>query len=160
MALIDLSAYDIFDLLMTKAYTDEEKGRYVYDYMTAFAGYISERVADLLNDTDEEEMKKLLEDPTVTPEKIELFYRKRIPNYDSFLLAGTLIFKKKYLLHFYTGIYEKAKKQDDPSTSSWEAIIKEAESDNWHEVAKLVDDIQRQYISSPSPLNIGKTIPA
>ncbi|MBI4067593.1 hypothetical protein HY407_04365 [Candidatus Gottesmanbacteria bacterium] len=147
MAIVDLAKYDLLDLLISSIYSDDKKGEWMYDYMQAFSVYLSEQVGDRLTEADNEEMKKLLMDPEVSPEKIEDFYRARISNYDSYLLAATLVFKKTYIVNYYKNMALATKVQQDPSAVLWEKLVKEAEADNWDEVAKLCEQMDREYMT-------------
>jgi len=145
MAFTDLANYDILDLLLTSTYSDDEKGRYIVDYMDAFAGYMGEIVADRLSIDDAEAMKKLLADAGVTPEKIEQFYRDRIPHFDTYLLLAVLQFKKSFLLDYYRSMLEATTKQKDPSISLWVKIVAAAEEDKWDVVSHLAKHIQEKF---------------
>lgn len=143
MALTDLAKYDILDLLMTLTYSDSEKSQYIYDYMMAFSGYLSEIVGDKMTEADNDTLQKLFQDPEITPEKLEQFYRDRIPDYDNFLLLAALQFKKGFLLDFYTGMLEATKKQNDSTVPKWEKIIQAANNDNWEEVAIIIRELEQ-----------------
>lgn len=149
MAILDLSNYDILDLLCISYMSDEDKGKYIYDYMSAFAEYMSEMVADKFTDEDEEKLEILLLDENTTPELVEKFYKDRIPNYDALLLAGTLRFKKEFLLDFYRGMLEETTKQNDETVHFWVKIIAAAEEDNWDQVAALVETVSTSYLKAP-----------
>ena len=150
MALIDIVKFDLFDLIVSKTFTDEQKGEYSYEYLLAYAGYISEQVADRLTDADEVEMSKLLVDPGITPEAIENFYRQRISNFDALFLAGSLLFKKNFLLDYYRRMLEGATKQKDLSVSFWVKIITASEEDNWKMVARHIQQIEDLYVTPPA----------
>lgn len=149
MALLDISNYDILDLLCVGFMTDQEKGGYIYDYMDAFSQYLSEAVAGQFTDEDEEKLENLLKDPDTTPEIVEKFYKDKIPNYDSFLLAGTLRFKKEFLLDFYRGMLEETTKQNDDTVHFWVKIVAAAEDDNWDQVNNLINTVSQNFLKSP-----------
>lgn len=160
MALVDLANYDLLDLLGSCAISEEKKGKYLYDYMAAFSNFLSEHVADQLKDEDEEAFEKLLYDPQVTPEAIEQFYKDRIPNYDAFLLADTLVFKKNYLLTFYKRMQMVTQAKRHPSADLWSKIVQEGEADNWNEVARLVKEIEEKHLPvSPPAMPTTETAP-
>lgn len=146
MAILSLANYDILDLLMTSRYPEEKRGDYLLEFMRAYAGFLSEAVANILTDKDEEEMMKLLYSPGVTPEEIEQFYKERIPDYDAFLVTAALKFKKDYLLDFYKRMFEATRKQKDQSTPFWEEIVKQAETDNWERVSELAREIETKFL--------------
>lgn len=148
MALIDLANYDILDLLCINFMTDEEKGGYVIDYMEAFSDYLSEAVAGQFSDEDEEKLQKMILDPVTKPEDVEKFYKDKIPDYDSFLLAGTLKFKKEFLLDFYRNMLEETTKQNDPSVEYWTKIVAVAEQDDWNQVQLLINLVSEKFITS------------
>ena len=145
MALKDLINFDLLDLLWTSQLSEEKRGRLVYDYMLAYAGFVSEKVADRLTDEDEVAMSELLTSPDVNPEKIEQFYRDRIPNFDSLLLAATLLFKKDFVLDYYKTMMQETVKRKDPSAATWINIVAKAEEDRWDMVATLIKQIDQTY---------------
>ena len=151
MALIDLSKYDILDLLFTKGMTDDERGAYIYDYMEAFAGYLAEKVGDQFTDEDELKLEELMTKPDATPEMIENFYKTKIPNYDSFLLGATLMFKKSFLLEFYKTMLEETTKAQDPSIGYWVRIVAAAEDDNWDLVYNLIMEASDKFLKDIPP---------
>lgn len=151
MALTDLTKYNLLDLLLASSLPDEDQGKALADYMDAFAGYLSEQVSTQLTDADDEAMQKLLAEPECTPEKIEQFYRDRIPHLDGYLLAATLQFKKGFILDFYRGMLKANIKQNDPATSTWIKIVASAEEDNWENVWRLLEHIKKNFWSNPSP---------
>ena len=145
MALKDLINFDLLDLLWTSQLSEEQRGRLVYDFMLAYAGFVSEKVADLLTDEDEVVMSELLSSADVNPEKIEQFYRDRIPNFDSLLLAATLLFKKDFVLDYYKTMMQETVKRKDPSAAAWINIVAKAEEDKWDTVATLIKQIEQTY---------------
>ena len=151
MAMLDLANYDILDLLCTSFMTDEERGKYIYDYMNAFASCLAEMVAGQFTDEDDEVLQAMLLNPETTPSDVERFYKNKIPNYDSYLLAVTLKFKKEFLLDFYKGMLEESTKQQDPSVSHWVRLVAAAEDDDWNKVAELINQISQQFLGAQSP---------
>ena len=151
MALIDLAKYDILDLLCTSFMTDEEKGSYIYDYMDAFAQYLSEKVADQFTDEDQTNLENLLKEPTTTPEIVEKFYKDRVPDYDSLLLVATLTFKKAFLLDFYRGMLEETTKQNDPTVHLCVKIVASADEDNWDQINTLITTLSENYLKLQTP---------
>jgi len=145
MAITQLASIDILNLLVSHGIAEDKKSEYLYGYMEAFMGYLSDQVAGQLSDDDEQAIQSLLQDPTLTPEKIEEFYRKRIPHYDSFLLAGTLTFKKAFLLEYYRGMLEEMVKGKHASVPLWIQLIATAEEDKWNSVAALIAQIEETY---------------
>src|SRR3989338_1178850 len=151
MAMLDLANYDILDLLCTSFMTDEERGKYIYDYMNAFASCLAEMVAGQFTDEDDEVLQAMLLNPETTPSDVERFYKNKIPNYDSYLLAVTLKFKKEFLLDFYRGMLESTTKVQDPSISFWVKIVAAAEDDNWQQTAELINQVSQKYLGAQSP---------
>ena len=148
MALLDLANYDILDLLCISFMTDDEKGNYIYDYMDAFSQYLSGVVADQFTEEDDEKLATLLKDSSTTPELVEKFYKDKIPNYDAFLLAGTLRFKKEFLLDFYRNMLEETTKQKDETVHFWIKIVAAVEEDNWDQVNTLLKTVSENYLKA------------
>jgi len=152
MAIADLAKHDILDLLLGQGVSDDRKGQYLYGYMEAFMGFLSTQMTEKLKEEDVFAMQKILEDPEVSPDKIEQFYRQRVPDYDKYLFAATLAFKKDFLLSYYRKMLEEMVKGKHASVPLWIQLIATAEEDKWELVARIVKQIEDTYTQPPATL--------
>jgi hypothetical protein len=152
MAMNDLADYDILELMFTRGFSDDEKGKYLAGYMEAFMAFLSDEMGDSMKDADADALQKLLADPTVTPTKLEKFYRDRIPNYDDFLFTATLAFKKRFLIEYYKTMMQKImdEKQEN-ELALWMLLVDAADEDDWNEVAEVITRIQTNASLDATP---------
>jgi hypothetical protein len=144
MALIDLNKYDLLDLMPVSSFGDEIKENYLYDFSKSYADYISFQIGEQLKPQDEEVLESLLADPMLEPTDIEDFFLERIKDFDDFLLAAGVVFKKQFLLNVYEEMLRQVKEEKDPSLPVWLKIVDNAGSDNWNSVADLIKEVEDQ----------------
>ena len=139
MALIDLYNLDLLDAVLAHHFNDEFREKMLSTYMDAYAQLLGGAVSNELKPEDDEVMKKLLASPDVTPEKVDQFYKDRIPHFEAKVVLLALEFKKRFLLSVYKNKLEEYKKSKDKTgLAAWEQIYKDAEADNWNEVGRLL----------------------
>ena len=148
MALFDLANLDLLDLILASNWSEDEKYRVLSIYMQGFSEALHDAVASELNDKDEKDMLVLMKDPEVTDEKLMKFYTDRIPHLEAKLTLLALSFKKNFIVDVYKNKldeYKNAKNTD--GLAAWEQVYKDAQVDNWNEVARLLKVIE----SMPTP---------
>lgn len=142
MAYIDLSTYDVLDLMPVAGFSDEQKGDYLYQFVSAYGGYLSECLGSQFTEEDSIVLDALLEDEDATVAEVENFFKERIPNYEELLQVAAVKFKKTFLLEFYNRMLKATKEANHYSASFWEEIIKEAEADNWDIVFGKIRELE------------------
>lgn len=155
MAYIDLSTYDILDLIPSSSFSDEMKGEWLYQFVTAYGGYLAECLGSKVKEEDQTDFEILLDDEDVTPEEIENFFREKISGFDDFQTGVALKFKKDYLLTFYHRMEKVMTEKNHFSVPLWAEIIKDAEEDNWETVFTKIREMEMkdQEISQKAPVS-------
>lgn len=152
MALTDLADLDLLDATLARFLPDEPRERFLTTYIQAFTNVVNGSFGTDLTPKDDEDMKALLNTEDVTPEKIEAFYKNRIPLFQEKLLLLTLAFKKQFLLDVYKhklDEYQTAK--DKEGYAAWEQIYSDAQNDNWNEVGRLLKVLEERYAPTQTP---------
>ncbi len=153
MALVDLASLDLLDALLAHNLSEEQTKKMLQTYIQSYTLILSDALGKELTEKDDEEMKKLMQSPDVTPEKIDDFYKTRIPHFEAKVVLAGLEFKKRFLLSVYYGKLKQIKDGSLSGQSEWEQIVKSAEEDNWNEVTRLlkvVDTMSAEKTATPS----------
>lgn len=159
MALVDLVNYDILDLFAVADLSDTERGEILADYMEGLAGFITDHVADQMTDDDGEAMMKLLQDPAVTPEAVEQFYRDRIKDFDSKIFRDTLEYKKSFLIDYYKRLVAQLSAAQSPDAIMWQEIVSSAEQDRWSDVNEKIQTFERAMLSGHTAPGASAAVP-
>lgn len=150
MALTDLTDLDIVDLTLAKFLPQEKQDKMMDVYLESFGIILGRAVEKDLTDADREEMKQLMASPDVTSEKIEQYYRNRIPDFETKLALLALEFKKRFVIGVYQNKIEEYKNREDKyGLAAWEQVYYDAEHDNWNEVARLLKIIETMGNTPP-----------
>ncbi|MBI2611572.1 hypothetical protein HYW54_02380 [Candidatus Gottesmanbacteria bacterium] len=157
MALIDLYNLDLLDAVLAHHFNDEFKEKMLSTYMQTYAQILGEALSTELKPEDDEAMKKLLASPDVTPEKVDQFYKDRIPHFEAKVVLLALEFKKRFLLSVYKNKLEEYKKsKSNEGLAAWEQIYKDAEADNWNEVGRLLKIVDSMHSSAKKQSSVQK----
>lgn len=162
MALTDLANLDLLDAVLAHHFTEAMREKMLNTYMEAYTQVTGEALNKEFKPEDNQAMDKLLADPSLTPQKLDQFYIDRIPHFQAKMILLSLEFKKRFLLDVYRNKVEEYKSlSDKQGLAAWEQIYRDAQADNWNEVARLlkvVDSIGRSTsISSPAPAALATT---
>jgi hypothetical protein len=143
MALIDLTALNLFDLILASSWPDEKQYEIGQLYMQAFSEALINAVGRELDKKDFEAVQKLLQDPAITPESLMQFYTDRIPQLEEKVVMLALSFKKSFVLDVYQNKLDEYNNSDDRTgLEAWEQVLKDAQADNWNEVMRLLKVIE------------------
>lgn len=145
MALIDLTDYDILDLLPLGGFSEEAIGDHIYKFTTAFQGFLIECLMEKLSEDEQITLDLMLNDEDTSFEQMQDFFAQKLPDYDRFLAATSATFKKSYFSTIYRKMLEKAKTGNDTVVPLWERAIASAETDNWDDVHAAIKEIQADY---------------
>lgn len=153
MALTDLANIDLLDAVLAHHFNDKQREDFLNTYMEAYTTALGVGLGGQLKAEDDEAMKNLLASPDLTPEKLDQFYKDRIPDFELKMAALALTFKKRFLLDVYKNKLEEYEKaQNKQGHDAWKQIYSDAQADNWNEVARLlkvVDEMPAQVTSPP-----------
>lgn len=164
MALPDLKKYDLLDLILAETWPEEKKADTVLKFNYALAGYLNENLSSHLDEKADKEFEVLIKDPLITPQKIEEFYKARIPNFWEKIESLVLEFKRMFIFGVYENkvnelknsvlgmeqtisqetdenrkaLYEKIKSD----LADWEEILATAKNDDWDKVNILLQAIE------------------
>ena len=144
MSYIDLTTYDILDLIPSSSFSDDMKGEFLNQFVTAYGGYLSECLGTKFTEEDSEELDILLSDEDATPQEVEEFFKDKIPNYDEFLTGVALKFKKDYLLQFYKMMKDSTIQSHHFSSPLWDEIIALATEDEWDSVSLKIQEMEEK----------------
>ena len=163
MALPDLKKYDLLDLILAETWPEEKQADTALKFNYALAGYLNENLSPHLDEKTEAEFEALTRDPSITPQKIEEFYKTKIPDFWEKIEQLVLEFKKMFVL----GVYENKVKELKDSVlgmeqtiaqetdearktlyqkiksdlADWEEILNTAKVDDWDRVYSLLQAI-------------------
>ena len=163
MALPDLKKYDLLNLSLAETWPEEKQADMVLKFNYALAGYLNENLNQYFDNKADSDFQAIIKDPKITSQKIEDFYKARIPNFWEKIESLILDFKRMFL----TSVYENKVKELETSVSGmaqtisqetdetrkelyerikddladWKEVLNSAQTDDWDKVISLVQAI-------------------
>ncbi len=121
--------------------------KFLNTYVEAYTMVLGDALNKELTKEDSAAIDVLLNDPDLTPEKLDQFYIDRIPHFQAKITLLALEFKKRFLLDVYKNkVQEYQSSKNKQGYEAWKQIYIEAQLDNWNEVnryLKLVDSMEK-----------------
>jgi len=147
MSLVDLSNIDLLDAVLAHNFSDNFREKLLNTYVEAYTMVLGDALNKELTKDDSAAIDVLLNDPDLTPEKLDQFYIDRIPHFQAKITLLALEFKKRFLLDVYKNkVQEYQSSKNKQGYEAWKQIYVEAQLDNWNEVnryLKLVDSMEK-----------------
>ncbi len=147
MSLVDLSNIDLLDAVLAHNFSDNFREKFLNTYVEAYTMVLGDALNKELTKEDSAAIDVLLNDPDLTPEKLDQFYIDRIPHFQAKITLLALEFKKRFLLDVYKNkVQEYQSSKNKQGYEAWKQIYIEAQLDNWNEVnryLKLVDSMEK-----------------
>lgn len=147
MSLVDLSNIDLLDAVLAHNFSDNFREKLLNVYIEAYTMVLGDALNKELTKEDNVAIDGLLNDPDLTPEKLDQFYIDRIPHFQAKITLLALEFKKRFLLDVYKNkVQEYQSSKNKQGYEAWKQIYMEAQLDNWNEIdryLKLVDSMEK-----------------
>lgn len=136
MALVDLSKYDLLDLILASSWHEEKQADTVLKFTYALAGFLGEELSKCFDEKADLEFQNLLKTPGLTEQQVKEFYSAKIPNFEETIDELTLKFKKMFLLKVYQNKIEELKK----SLSGMEKAMEKEKTDVQTNLMRMIAD--------------------
>ncbi|MEW5805485.1 MAG: hypothetical protein AB1721_02040 [Patescibacteria group bacterium] len=145
----DLAKYDLIELLAGESWPETEQAKVVIGFTRALSGYVAEKLNPYFKDEDADELKKLAEQPEITPEQVIDFYKTRLPNLEEVLDEAILELKKIFLVDVYQrkiNEFEQKLAQADEDNrpafesqlKAWQSALEFSQQDDWDKVKQVL----------------------
>jgi len=162
MALPDIKKYELIDLLLIETWPEKAQAEVIAKFKTALAGFLNEKLSQSIDPALDAKFQATINDPQITPEKLEDFYNTNLPDLKEQITNLTLDFKRLFVIKVYQAkttelknnlaSLEKDKDAKDEakktihqdlitSLNTWESVLDAAKNDDWDKVKLLLQTI-------------------
>lgn len=160
MALVDLANLDFLDAVLGHRLPEDVREKLLNNFIEAYTNLLGLSLNHDLKPEDDEVMKELVASPDLTPEKLDQFYKDRIPHFEAKVYLLALEFKKKFLLDVYKNkVEEYESSENKQGYEAWQQIYADAQADNWNEVARLLKVVDEMPVQPAPPPPVPQSPP-
>lgn len=156
----DIVKYDLLDLIVMDTQPEEIQADTVLQFTRALGGYVGQELSKYFTDKDTQEFQALLQNEHITPDEIVAFYKKKLPDINTKLQDLMSQFKRMFVIMVYENkvkelqatldasfpndpIGQEIQKAKKSELENWQKVFGLANKDNWNEVAKIIQTVQR-----------------